>query len=463
MNPSPKPKLWPRVLVGLGVGLVVGMVALVIGGHWWLEHFLHSDAFRKLISQKTSAALHAEGEFLPLHWSGTTAHSDGYHARGLPGTPLQELRAEQVRAELSVSGLFHNEWRVSGLEVERLYATISPPAIPANPLDAVSALATAARASSAPASASSQSSRKLILEPMRIRDANIEWTTGGSSSGAVRHAQLTLASGDASWEVSSPSGELVIGGMPPLRIEQAQVRFQRDAVFITDSLFRLAEGGKVNVNGQVAFSAARGSDLALRFEDVPLDRWLPKDWRGRLVGRARGVSFVRGQLGDSRNLSATGTVELADAKLEALPVLNRLAAFTGSEQFRQMQLQKARTDFAWTPTQLVVRRLVMESSGLLRVEGGCVVEKNVMEGEFDVGVSAGTLRWLPGARGRVFTTERDGYLWTKVKVQGPVDDIREDLSTRLVAAAGTELIEGTKGAVQKGAATILDMFHKMTQ
>lgn len=448
MNPPPV-KWWPRVLGGIAAGLAFGLVLLVVGAHWWLNRYLHSDGFRKVISQKTSVALRAEGEYLPLHWTGTTAYSDGFHARGLPGTALKELRADQIRAELEVSGLLRREWRVSGLEIQRFQATLGP--------------ATTAPVAVAGTAAPAQSSVRLELEPMRIRDANIVWAMGGSASGAVRHAQMTLKVGDGSWEMGASSGELSVSDLQPMRIDQAHVRFQRDAAFITDSQLRLADGGKVTVNGQLGLDPARESDLTLRFDEVPVDRWLPKDWRGRLVGKARGESKVRGRLGDPNALSAEGSVELIGGKLEALPVLDRLAVFTGSEQFRQLQLHKARTDYIWTPTRLTLQRLSMESTGLLRIEGGCVVEKEIINGEFDVGVSASTLRWLPGARGRVFTVERDGYQWTKVKVQGPTSDIKEDLSTRLITAAGAELFEGTKGAVQKGAETLIDIFHKLTQ
>jgi hypothetical protein len=456
MNPL-LTRFWLRALGGLLAGLAVGLVLLVVGGHWWLNRYLHSDGFRKLVGQKTAAALRAEGEYLPLHWTGMTAYSDGFHARGLPGTALKELRADQIRAELAVTGLFRREWRISGLEIQRLEVALGP---------SIAEGARGARSLSAAADKPLQTgrqSRQVELEPIRIRDANIAWAMGGSASGSVRRAQMTWKIGDADGETSVSGGDLLLLDWQPMRIEQAQIRFQRESAFITGSQLRLADGGLLNVTGQLGLDASRESDLTLRFDEVPVDRWLPKDWRGRLTGRARGKSKVSGRLGDSNALSASGSIELIGGKLEALSVLDRLALFTGSEQFRRLELQKARADYTWTPSRLTVQRLFMESTGLLRIEGGCVVEKDIITGEFEVGVSAAILRWLPGARGRVFTVERDGYLWTKVKVQGSINDIREDLSTRLITAAGTEVYEETKGAVQKGAETLLDMFHKLTQ
>jgi hypothetical protein len=85
------------------------------------------------------------------------------------------------------------------------------------------------------------------------------------------------------------------------------------------------------------------------------------------------------------------------------------------------------------------------------------MENEKIDGVLDVGVAASTLRWLPGARGKVFTVDRDGYLWTKVKISGPLKNIKEDLSERLLIAAGTEVLEGTKDALEKGAQMLMDL------
>jgi len=438
-----------RIVGGLMIGLLIGVVLLVVGAHWWLSRYLHGESFRQLVSATTAAALHAEGEYLPLQWSGASAYSDGFHARGLPGSPLRELRADQIRAEIEIAGLWRNLWRFSGVEVQRLTATLGPPS--------------QADVAAQVAPRKSGRSVRVELQPLRIHDANIEWIGAGAVSGAVRHARLLLKWGDGVWEAIASGGELRLGSIEPVRIEQAQARFQRDAAFLRDSQLRLVAGGKLTVNGQIGFGPEAAADLVVQHEGVPVDRWLPADWRGRLVGQARGQSQLKGPLGDPARMRAEGVVELTQGRLEALPVLNRLAAFTGSEQFRQLELQKARTEYTWTGRGLRLQRVLMESTGLLRMEGNCVVENGVLDGEFDLGVSAAALRWLPGARGRVFTEERDGYRWTKVKLRGPTNEIQEDLSSRLVAAAGAEAIEGAKGMVQQGAETVLGIFRRLIQ
>jgi hypothetical protein len=58
-----------------------------------------------------------------------------------------------------------------------------------------------------------------------------------------------------------------------------------------------------------------------------------------------------------------------------------------------------------------------------------------------VGVSRETLSGIPGAETKVFTIERDGLVWTPVRITGTFDKINEDLTDRLVDAAGARILE----------------------
>ena len=144
-------------------------------------------------------------------------------------------------------------------------------------------------------------------------------------------------------------------------------------------------------------------------------------------------------------------------------MLDRIALFTRTEQFRRITLQKAAADFAWTKAKLVVNHLVLESEGLIRVEGDFVVSNGALDGLFQVGVTPTSLRWLPGSQTRVFTVERDGYVWTAMRLTGPLNNLQEDLSPRLINAAGAEVFDDVKGTVEKGAKGVLDLLKPLLQ
>ena len=211
-------------------------------------------------------------------------------------------------------------------------------------------------------------------------------------------------------------------------------------------------GGKVDLSGKQGLDGDRVLDLQADFDGVPVGPFLPKDWRARLHGAAGGNVHVTGS-GHDQARHATGHLELRDGELTALPVLDELATFTSSERYRQAPLQKARMDFDWQDNHLTVTNLVVESEGLLRLEGGFTVRDSQMDGTIQVGVARSALRWLSVVGTQVFNQpERDGYVWTTVKLTGPVNQPTEDLTPRLVMA----LQDAALKKAQQGANGVLD-------
>ncbi len=75
-------------------------------------------------------------------------------------------------------------------------------------------------------------------------------------------------------------------------------------------------------------------------------------------------------------------------------------------------------------------------------------------------MTAASLQWLPGSQERVFTVARDGYFWTPVRVSGPIEHPHEDLTKRLLSAAASELLQGSKGTLEDAAKTLLDLIPR---
>ncbi|MCX6967109.1 MAG: hypothetical protein NTZ46_04905 [Verrucomicrobia bacterium] len=159
---------------------------------------------------------------------------------------------------------------------------------------------------------------------------------------------------------------------------------------------------------------------------------------------------MTGSLDTAESLQAVGTFNLTGAQLEALPILEKIAAFTRTREFRRVALQRAEANFVYAGPKLTVTHLIAESDGLIRMKGGFTVERGMLQGTFQLGVTPGSLHWLPGSRTRVFTQEHDGYAWTVLQISGPLDHLNEDLSARLISAAGEEVMDGVKGTLENG-------------
>ena len=206
-----------------------------------------------------------------------------------------------------------------------------------------------------------------------------------------------------------------------------------------------------------------------------METWLdvPEGYGGRLF-RATGMTWHEGDLlvasqGDGKVKRYDGRtgewkadVALKDGVISSLPILDKLATYTRMERFKRLALDIATASVSPRSSGGTrLEKIVVQSNGLLRIEGTLnLLPGDGIEGEFMVGVTPETLRWLPGAQNRVFIEMNPqgppGLNWARVKVVGTRTAPQEDLSSRLLGAAGMSLLLDTPGAiVDKASETLL--------
>lgn len=141
-------------------------------------------------------------------------------------------------------------------------------------------------------------------------------------------------------------------------------------------------------------------------------------------------------------------------------MLAKLADFTKTDQFRRMRLDELSAEFRTEPGGFRASKFVLESKQLLALRGAFSVINDQVDGTFDIGITPGPLQYLPGSQERVFTVNRDGYAWTTMRVSGPTSAVKEDLSSRLVAAAEAAAIQKAtdigKNVLEKGVKGTVD-------
>jgi hypothetical protein len=452
-----------RLLVlALPVCLVL-LVALLFGARWWLEGYLRSDKFRRFVDAQISRATHADAHLDGLHWEGSAVFSAGMDAVGNPGSPIGTLDAEQVHADLNLRALWRRVWRVDTIGCQRLRLTLPSSSAPATsapppPEDTTPAPQSGFLADWLP--------NRVEIGEVRVPDFSLRWAGDGPSNGGGCEQVEVIARPGAdehSWLITGTGGRLVQSGLPAIHLDEARLKTTPSAVFVDRISGQAEGGGKVDLSGRQELGGDRALDLSLTLTGVPIDRFLPPDWRARLQGLAFGQIHLTGSAGDRGSWRAHGHVDLREGHLEALPVLDQLAVFTTSASFRQTSLQTGGADFDWSPQRLSVNGMVLESSGLLRVEGSFVVQGGQIDGQFHLGVARPAMRWLAAAGSLVFTEpEHDGYLWTSLHLTGPVNNPHEDLTPRLAATIQKEAVDKARkstDAVIDTASGLLDLLR----
>jgi hypothetical protein len=429
-----------RLVLWILLGLCVAAIVAFVAGREWIERYLRSDRFRQFVSQRTSQTLKADGAFAPFKVVGTSFYSDEYAARGGPEAWFSEMRIDQVRADVSARRFFEKVWQIDRVSAQRVDIVLGGARVPLPPAP--------------PASATQRTGGKtrgwlpnrVEIENAQILETNLSWGDRAENAGSIRGTSLTIRPREEGWDFAGSGGHLVHANLPPLEVSNLQLRYREPTLFVQSAAFRQGATGSVNVNGEVRFQDA--CELGAQFSGISITPLLAEDWRLRLRGDLAGDLTIRVGLPARAPPLIAGKVTLEQGVLEALPVLDQIALFTRTQQFRRLVLSKVTGDVRQQGDVIEVQNFVGESQGLLRIEGNFSVKAGMIDGTFQVGVTPASLQWLPGSQERVFTQQRGGYVWTPMRVTGPARKPQEDLSPRLIAAAQRAVIEGVESTVR---------------
>lgn len=429
---------------------VVGLVAV----KFWVDSWLRGPEFRELIEARTSAAMRAETTLEPLQWAGSSVFSARLEAQGELDSSLRSLDARQLRGNVDWRAIFDGAWRIERIDVVRLDAEWRADSARQAPNVEIE------RTGGATPRRRSMFGRWL---PRRFEIGEVAAQSANFSvagAGSVRETELTARPEGSGWIFDGRGGEVDLPRMAGLEIEQFRLRLQQGVLFVTEASLRAGEAGRIELSGEVG-----GEDrpLALRAEWKQVDcaALLDTTWRERLRGKASGSADFTG--GGGTPVSTSGRFVVTDGSLEGLPVQAQIAKFARTPQFERMPIHELSGDFVVAGGDTVIRNFLLESKGLVKVEGDLRVGADrELDGTFRIGVTPQTLSWLPGSRERIFTESRDGYLWTDLRVGGTMDEPTENLSTRLAQATVDEVIdtgiELINDAPEKARETVKDIY-----
>jgi hypothetical protein len=449
--------------------LIVGGGA-ALGGYLWLQNYLKSDAIRVQLEERLGSMVRGRAELATLEWSGNVV----YMAQGslTPDSPLgwHRVRAEGVQAHVDWSGLREQVVRVPALSVDWLQVEMpaTGPGRTPDPAGTTGNLETEAD-SLPPASPSSAplvpgwlqgwlprrtEIDRVEVGALQVGSSGSRGKAGGpkSSAGGVQLREVRViaqpATDEGAWTLAGEGGELALPDFrEPFELQTLRTRLDGRALTVNHAGARWVGDSEVTARGEIPFDGERpwkfrGLLSGLKLEDV-----LEPSWRGKLHGQLEADYEV-----DPVTFKADTRIK--NAVVEHLPLLERVADFTRTDRFRRLVLEEVTAEVERRGDEVWIRRLVVQSAGLLRIEGEITLRGEALQGDLHVGVSNEALRWVPGAQTRVFTETRPGspagFVWTPVRLSGTRTAPGEDLSNRLLAAMGRELIEAPLGLATKG-------------
>lgn len=453
-------KLVKIALVAGGLVLVLALAGAIVL-YLWVNRWLAGEDCRRLVSGLVSDELQIDGSFQPFQWSGFSVYSEGFEGKGRTGGSVRNIRAEQIRAELNFPALLRGTWEISEISVARLRADLGE----TSPAGGSSA----APPPPEPAAATPGLSlpflpRDFVLRQVRIQEADVFWPGEGGLQGYLAKTQIDVLSEGPDWKFAGKGGKFFQPGLSELKVDTYSARFKPPRNLYVDFNLRDATDGTISGRGNIDFGPEGKLELEVDLTRVDLAPFLAEDWRAKLTGKVNGPIELKSELGKKDAMKARGSLKLTDAKVEALPVLNTVAILTRTQEFRSLKLQTAQADFEWEKDRTSVKNIVLESELLLKVTGNYLQVGETVDGLLQVGTTPEALSAIPGAKAKVFTEAREGYIWTPVRLSGTTSAINEDLTPRLKEAALGAVLDliptDAPEKLNKGVDKVLDFLNK---
>ena len=425
------------------LGILVVMAILTgFGGYFWLKSYLHSDDFRVFLGEKVGAAIGADAQFELFEWQGMKAQTEGFSADN--GKLIKSMRADGVEAKINLSGVKRGVWEVSGLRVKQLDVMMD----------------TRGEKSVADSQTDEQKSigstgnggflTGFLPKRAELTSAQIDWLNVDfkSEAGQLKATnvitRIDAAAADGAYAVNLADGLIETTWFnSPLDLVSARGKYQAGRIFITESKAKVYERGVLNLSGEV-----EGGEFGFfgSLRDVRMEELVPVNWQKRITGDlSTQFKISSGSVrpdGTQRDTTLKGELELKRGVLTSLPILDTIAAYANTRRFRRLDFSEAKLKYKKVGSRLELTDIVLATEGLVRVEGRLTLEDGgVIDGHFKVGITPGTLAHIPGAESKVFLRGDKGLLWSPLRITGTVDSPKEDLTDRMIAAAGERMFE----------------------
>ena len=435
-----KPTKW--LLFG-GLAFVALIVIGMVLGYNAVRSYLRSDDFRVMLGSQAGGMLDGEAEFAPFEWDGWNVSTDEFSFQGEDG--IQNLNARGIDAAVDIGAVWGGTYRIEDVrlrEVELIGDFREKPIEEVSEPDVIPVDSGRTSSDGSPGFWDRFLPKTLEITGVDIANVNGRAVTDdGIWAWKNATARVRPATTREVYDVELTGGEITtpLSLLDRLSLRAAKGRYSGDHFYLLSSDFDALDQSRVTVEGDFGLESRawhlHGDIRGARVEEV-----IAEDWKQRLMGPLELDFEVTGR--PDSDARVKGNIKVKNGVLTALPILDRIAAYSNTARFRRLALSAAELEFEKIGSSLELNHIVFASEGLVRLEGSMRLEGDVIQkGDFRIGITPGTLAHLPGAETIVFQRGDLGLLWSPLKITGTLDFPQEDLSERLIAAAGERMFE----------------------
>jgi len=406
------------------------LIAGVMGIAWLnprLTHHIESDRFRVALEKETAKGLHfPSGQYASIHRTGfLSATSDKFRAEN-GRKAMKSMDAHGITAKLNPLGFFLRRWQLDEVHIQsgeveiQTYAPTPEPS-PAKPWFHIFL------------------PQRVYLKLVESEPADVTWRFRGEKGGFFG-TRLVITPHGRDFNYQATGGTLKMALIPNLQLRDTHLLITKKLLSLYHLDLQSGENGHIHAEGAAGTSEDRSVNFNFSFERVPVEEWLPRQWREHVKGKASGKILWHGKNTKLESSAGEATLRIDDGRIIQLPFLENVAKITNEKALERLILNDCSFALAWNYPAAEIRDIAIEERGKFRAQGTMRIENKELSGAIELGVVRHLLDWLPKPE-EVFPREHDGYLWTTVHLSGTTDAPEQDLSPRVV-----EVLKGNPGA-----------------
>ncbi len=433
------------------LGGLLGLIALTaVGSYFWFRSYLGSEELRELAEQQLGGRFDAKVKLSEQTWNGSEVRVDDLTLRG--NGKLEAIDVSGLDATFDFDQLWSRRVQVDALNLNQLKLTFDQRS---DSTGDAAAVAPAPQGAAKPSTSEPPSNpgffsrfapKEFKIDEIKVGRAKllVRSDLGDYVLDQTRATISPFPGQDEARRITLGGGRLKLptGPFPELDLVNASMRVSPGVVFISQAAFRYGDRGTLDLSGE--WDRVAGNwNIEGSGDVIDTDELLPAVWHDSVAGTVRFNVSANHKKGDDTDWK--GDVEISKGVLQNLGFLDTLAAYTGKTQFRSPSFEEANFRFQQKGDQLRLHHLNFYSRNLARVEGEIRIQDGLIDGQLMVGIPPGTLSFIPGAETKVFLATnnqgRFGWLWAPVRITGKDGTWTEDLTRRLMDAAGERLFE----------------------
>jgi hypothetical protein len=381
------------------------LLLLACGGAWVLRERIFEWWLRENLARELAGKLDAEVAIDGLRWSDGVLSARSLRLTG-GHLPFLRLEATDVRTAADWRHLLEPSSRPLGIEAATV-AMILPG----------ESSAVAAQGGGRPAA---------VLPEMDILAAKFSMERAGQAAWKIRESSVRAQHKDGRWSVSGSGGAMTAPGFPELTIERFAAEQTARAWSIPVFALKHDEGGALAGSASKPAEGAWSGEFT--WQDLPLGALTGSHAGPRFDGKGRGDGVLKDGV-------LRGSMKVTGAVTREVPSLVKMASLFAGEDWSEIPWETLSFDFVrGADGSVKMENLQAVSSKGLTVSGAGFIAPLNLSADLQLGVRRANRPWLVAFMPVLFRYEKDGYLWTPVRVRGTPQKPTEDLSTRVVAA-----------------------------